>query len=131
MKTKIAFITGLFLLMAVHGNAQNQNHKDFFLGKWEGMTQGAPMGDMKIVISLDRKDGALAGSIKLGEQEEVNFTKTEEKETTVTLNFTSTHGYDVTLAMVKKDENKVEGTIDTSMMGGITYSATRTEAENK
>lgn len=127
----MAFLAGMFLLITVNGFAQTLSETEFFIGKWVGMTEGAPMGDMKIIISLERKDSTLGGLIKLGDQDEVKITNAEEKESTVILVFTSSHGYEVTLTMTKKDENNVEGTINTSMMGGITFSGTRETVEGK
>jgi hypothetical protein len=70
-------------------------------------------------VVLERKDDKLAGTIKIGEEDAVKFTKIEEKETTVKLYFTSTHGNDVNITMEKKDADHVTGAIDTSVMGSF------------
>jgi hypothetical protein len=108
---KITLISMSLVLFFLFTNSNAQNKPDFFVGKWDVLVTGIPSGDAKMIINLDRKDGKLAGTIKLGDETELTkFTSIEEKETSVTLNFPAS-GYDVRLTLDKKDENHVAGTL--------------------
>jgi hypothetical protein len=108
---KINLISMSLILCFLSMNSYAQNKTDFFAGKWDVLVTGIPSGDAKMIISLERKDGKLDGTIKLGDETELTkFTSIEEKETSITLNFPAS-GYDVRLTLEKKDDNHVEGTL--------------------
>jgi hypothetical protein len=125
-KTSFLIAGMLFFLLSVGVYGQTQTDADFFTGRWTGIVEGTPTGDMNIAISLERKDGLLDGMIRIGEQEEVKFSKIEEKETSVMFYFTSNSGYDVNLCMEKKDDNHVNGALSTSIAGTFGFTGERT-----
>jgi hypothetical protein len=114
-KVNVVFAGVLLLVLSIVTNAQNTT--DFFVGKWNLVAEGAPGGDTKMIVNLDRNEGKLTGTIKIGDQDDVKFSKAEEKEASLILYFTSTHGYDIKLVLEKKDDNHVTGTLDTGIMG--------------
>jgi hypothetical protein len=120
----------LFLLFSVSANAQIKAAVGYFVGKWHLTAESTPGGGSVLNVTLELKEGKLAGTIKIGEEDAVKFSKIEEKETSVKLYFTSTHGYEVTLNMEKKDDNNVSGAIDTSEMGSFPVKGERI-MENK
>ena len=118
MKKVNVFIAGIFLLLlSVGANAQTKTDADYFVGQWSLQSEGVPGGDSQMIVSLERKEGKLEGTIKIGEENEKEFSRIEEKETSVKLYWTSNHDNNVNLYLEKKDDNHVSGTIDTSVMG--------------
>lgn len=108
---KINLIAASLILFFLSVNSNAQNKPDFFTGRWDVLVTGIPSGEAKMIISLERKDGKLDGTIKLGDETELTkFTSIEEKETSITLNFPAS-GYDVRLNLEKKDDNHVAGTL--------------------
>jgi hypothetical protein len=116
-KVNVFFAVAFFLLLSVGANAQSKTGADYFVGQWNVLPQGTLGGDSQMIVSLERKEGKLDGTIKIGEENEIKFSRIEEKETSVKLYFTSSHGNNVNLYVEKKDDNHVNGTIDTSVMG--------------
>lgn len=118
MKKVILFFTGvLLLLLSVSANAQTSTGVDYFIGQWNVLAEGVPGGNSQMIVSLERKEGILDGMIKIGEENAIKFSKIEEKETSVKLYFTSSHGNNISLFLEKKDGNHLGGSIDTSVMG--------------
>lgn len=118
MKKVNVFFAGVFLLLlSVGANAQTKTGGDYFVGQWNLLATGTPGGDAQMIVNLERKEGKLAGTIKIGEENEIKFSGIEEKETSVTLNFTSNHGYAIKLYLEKKDDNHVTGTMTIADMG--------------
>jgi hypothetical protein len=129
-KVNLFFAGVFFLLLSVGANAQTKAVTDYFAGKWRVTAESAPGDGSDMNVTLERKEGKLTGTIKIGEEDVVKFSKIEEKETSVKLYFTSTHGNDVTLIMEKKDDDHVGGAIDTSIMGSFPLKGERIK-ENK
>jgi|WetSurSiteA1Bulk_404760.scaffolds.fasta_scaffold05307_2 hypothetical protein len=126
MKKINLLVAGMVLiLLSVVVNGQTKTDADFFTGLWTGIAEGTPAGDMNIAVSLGRIDGMLDGMIKIGEQENVKFSRIEEKETAVTLYFTSNSGYDISLYLEKKDDNHVNGALSTSIAGTFGFTGER------
>jgi len=119
-----------FLLLAIGANAQTKTGINYFVGKWHLIADGAPGGGSDMKVTLELKEGKLAGAIKIGEEEAVKFSKIEEKGTSVKLYFTSTHGNDVNLSMEIKDDDNVGGAIDTSVMGSFEIKGERIKENN-
>jgi len=114
----LSVFAGVFLLLlSVGSNAQTKTGADYFVGQWNLLAEGTPGGDQKMIVSLERIEGKLYWTIKIGEENEIKFSGIEEKETSVTLNFTSNHGYAIKLYLEKKDDNHVSGTIIITDMG--------------
>ena len=112
MKKITSFFAGLlFILVSFTANAQSKAPADYFSGKWTVGVEGTPNGDSKMTMNLTRKDGTLGGIIITKEGEApITISKVEETEKSVTVYFT-TNGYDVYLALEKKDEDRVMGTL--------------------
>lgn len=87
------------------------NSGTFFVGKWKIIPSGLPGGDNPMIVSLERKDGNLTGTLK-GENapEVIEFYSVTEKAESVTLNFKSGE-HDVNMTLYKKDDSNVTGSI--------------------
>jgi hypothetical protein len=93
------------------GIANVQTNPDFFPGQWNLLVAGTPNGDVKMIVSLARKDGKLDGTIKIGAEgysEPLKLTRTEEKGASLTIYFTA-EGHDLSIFLEKKDENHLAG----------------------
>jgi hypothetical protein len=111
MKKVKSILTGLVLLLfAVGVKAQNAN-ADYFAGKWSVLLKGLPNGDTKMFFVLEKKDTTMTGVVQDSTGTEVaKIDKVELKENTATVYF-SAQGYDVNLAMTKKDDDHVTGSL--------------------
>jgi len=112
------FYAGVFfLLLSIGTNAQTKAGVDYFVGKWNLSAETVPGGGAKMVVTLERKEGKLEGTIEVGDEGKIKFSKIEEKGSSVTLYFTSSHSNDVSINLEKKDDNHVGGSVDTAVMG--------------
>jgi hypothetical protein len=112
MKKLQLLIPGLFLLILVSVNLKAQDKTDYFIGKWNIFVAGTPNGDVKFILSLERKDGVLSGTVN---EEATNVeiskvTKVEEKDQTITAYFFA-QGHDLSLFLDKKDDTHVIGNL--------------------
>lgn len=90
---------------------ETPNSGTFFVGKWKIIPSGLPGGDNPMIVSLERKDGKLVGTLKGEEAAEViDFYSVTERPESVSLNFRSGQ-HDVSMTLNKKDENNVTGSI--------------------
>lgn len=122
---KLSFVLTVFVLFLVTVNANAGDTTSYFVGKWKVLTVGTPNGDATSIITLERKDGKLTGTMNSqGTTESIKFTNVEEKENSVTVYF-SASGYDVYMVLEKKDENHVKG----SMMDMFDVSGERVKEE--
>jgi hypothetical protein len=128
MKKLCSVFAGLFLLLTSFTlSAQTKPAEDYFAAKWDMVFEGLPQGDPRMIISLERKDGKLGGSIMDSAQKEIaKISKVEEKDKSVTVYFTA-QGYDVTLDMTKKDEDNITG----NLMGMFEAKGVRIKEEIK
>jgi hypothetical protein len=113
MKKMKSILTGLVLLLfAVGVKAQTQTaNADYFAGKWSVLLKGLPNGDTKMFFVLEKKDTSMTGVVQDSTGTEVaKIDKVELKENTATVYF-SAQGYDVNLAMTKKDDDHVTGSL--------------------
>jgi hypothetical protein len=111
MKNLKFILVGVFCLVSVFTMKAQDKPVDYFAGKWNVMVTGTPNGDAKMLVTLERVDGKLSGTLlNSGQGEPTKFSRVEEKENSVTLYFTSS-GYDVYLQLEKKDENIVKGSM--------------------
>lgn len=123
--SNVKFCIGCVLIFLLTISSQAQNKTDYFVGKWKVLTVGTPNGDATSIITLERKDGKLVGTMNgQGTTESIKFTNVEEKENAVTVYFTAS-GYDVYMVLEKKDENHVKG----SMMDMFDVSGERVKEE--
>jgi hypothetical protein len=126
MKKVNRILAGVFfLLLSIGVNAQNKTGVDYFAGQWNLLSQGTPGGDTQMLVNLNRIEGKLAGIIKIGDENEIKFSRIEEKETSVMLNFTSNHGYNLNLFLEKKDDNHVGGSLTIADMGSFNITGER------
>lgn len=124
---KLVFICAMMLLMAANAftaNAQGES-KEYFIGKWQVSVPGLPMGDVDMIVELNRVDGNLKGTISALNQT-VEVERITEREKSVTLYFVG-EGYDVDLTLIKKNQNEVTG----DMMGQFDATGKRIKADNK
>ncbi|MEP7107197.1 MAG: hypothetical protein ABI760_04430 [Ferruginibacter sp.] len=112
MKKVRLVLAALFLLgLSINTDAQTQPAADYFAGKWYLLIEGLPQGDPRMIVSLQRKDGKLEGSIMDSTQKETaKISSVEEREKSVTVYFTA-NGYDVNLEMNKKDEDNITASL--------------------
>lgn len=107
-KVKIILAT-LVLLVSFSISAQNE-HKDYFVGKWNVVAVGTPSGDSKMIVSLSRKNGKLEGTIIRTGQDPKEISKVEETLNSVKVYFRHLF-YKVKLTLIEKDENHVAGSL--------------------
>lgn len=65
-KVSIIISTIILVLIATSGsiNAQSKNTGEkYFLGKWNAMVYGVPDGDTKMVITIEKKDDKISGTL--------------------------------------------------------------------
>ena len=97
---------------------------DFFTGSWDIVFIGTPNGDAKSVLTLERKDGKLAGymvSQAKADAEKNPLTEIEEEKDKIIIHF-SAAGYDnLSTDLSKVDANNLEG----KLMGMFDTKATR------
>jgi hypothetical protein len=100
----------LFIGIAISGSAQAPAVSDFYVGKWDVVVIGTPQGDAKMVLSLNRKDGKLAGEIlNPTDSTSVPLTSIEEAaENKLSINF-SMMGYDLNIPFEKADDDNIKG----------------------
>lgn len=104
-----ATFTLLFFTLAV--TAQSKTGADYFEGTWNVLLKGVPGGDAKMFVVLEKKDTAMAGAVQDSTGKEMSkIDKIELAGDTVTVYFTA-QGYDVYLAMTKKDDDHVTGSL--------------------
>jgi hypothetical protein len=110
MKKLIVFFSTVFILLlssALH--AQSTTGADYFSGKWNVLLKDVPGGDRPIIIILEKQDSTLTGVVQDGKGIEFSkITKAELKGTELTIYF-SGEGHDLSLLMVKKDEDHITG----------------------
>lgn len=110
-KVSLLFAGLFFLLLSMSVNAQSKTGADYFEGKWSVLLKGLPQGDSKMVFVLEKKDATLTGVVQDTTGKEISkIDKIEITETTATIYFNA-QGYDVNLAMTKKDDDHVTGSL--------------------
>lgn len=107
----------LFALLVIGGvsakaQTKNEEAEKFFIGTWKLMVYGLPSGDTEMYLTIEKKDGALTGSIgeKAG-KEASKLTKASIDKNTFNANFIG-GGFNVPLYIDKKDEGTVEGSMN-------------------
>jgi glucan biosynthesis protein len=112
MKKLSSLLAGLFFLaLSFTATAQTKTGAEYFAGKWSVLVKGTPNGDSKMLFVLENKEGKLSGVVQDTTGKEVSkIDNAELKGDEVTLYF-NTNGYDVTLALKKKDEDHATGSV--------------------
>jgi hypothetical protein len=109
-KFKSVFI-GIILLLGVVVVKAQTTGADYFAGKWSVLVKGLPSGDTKMFFVLAKKDTSMTGAVQDSTGTEIaKIDKVELKENTATVYF-SAQGYDVNLAMTKKDDDHIIGSL--------------------
>jgi len=127
MKKKLnAIIAGFcFMFLAVTAQAQSTTGAEYFTGKWSVLIKGTPNGDGKMLVTLEKLDTTLTGTIQDSTgQLNTKIDKVEIDGDKITLYF-NTQGYDVNLEMDKKDDDHITG----SMMGMFDAEGERVKAQ--
>ncbi|MBL4559372.1 MAG: hypothetical protein JKX79_00155 [Labilibaculum sp.] len=107
-KVKLILFGMLFSLIALAGNAQND---DYFVGKWNFEIVGTPSGDTQSTLTFERKDGELGGTMESEGKALITFSRVELDGDEITAYFTSDSGYDVYFYLEKIDGNNAEGSM--------------------
>ena len=112
MKKINAIVIGsLLLLFAVSTNAQSKTGADFFAGKWKVLVTGTPYGDLKRIYVLEKNENTLTGIVQDSTGKEITkCSKVEVKDNEVTLYYQAM-GNDVSIALIKKDDDHVTGSV--------------------
>jgi hypothetical protein len=99
------------LLLSTVLNGQTKSGYDFFAGGWKVFVGGTPMGDVKMVVSFEKINSQVKGSIQdsTGKQMfEVLSTEIDQQKASV--NFMGSQG-EVPLILEKKDDDHLTGNI--------------------
>jgi len=122
MKSKIALLSGLMLLIAMNfGFASPAYSPEYFEGKWSVLVKGTPQGDATIPMRFETKDGATKGYFigdESGQEQEMSSASIIDGVLTAAFNI---QGYDVDINMSEVDSDNAAG----SLMGMFDLSATR------
>lgn len=111
MKNFKSILIGLFSLLFIIGAKAQTAGVDYFAGKWSVLVKGLPNGDAKMFFVLEKKDTTMTGVVQDSTGTEISkIDKVELKENTATVYF-SAQGYDVNLAMTKKDDDHITGSL--------------------
>jgi len=95
--------------------------EDYFMGKWKTMIKGIPQGDMDVTLTVEKKDGKLAGSIfNPKDNKTIAFDTAEIKDGMLAATFTN-QGYSISLSLGKKDDDNIAG----AMMNQFDVTGTR------
>jgi hypothetical protein len=110
-KLSVIFAAIFLAVLSLGVNAQTKSNADYFAGKWNVIVEGTPNGDSKMIVSLEKKDTTLSGSILDSTNTEIaKITRIDQKDKSVTVYFTA-QGYDVYLSMDRKDEDHFTGNL--------------------
>ncbi len=106
----------LFLGATATCFSQTAAPADFFAGKWEITVLNSPKGDVVFQTDLIRKDGVLTGDL-VEKGDPANGTrkilKAEETTDKLVLVFESSQGGEMSLDLVKVDNDNLKGTLYT------------------
>ncbi|ARK12674.1 hypothetical protein [Fibrivirga algicola] len=106
-----------FLVLGLAGSSFAQTTTtatpaDFYAGKWEVAIAGTPMGDVKLVADLVRKDGKLTGDL-LNTADAASgkrpITKVDESADKLVLYFNSEQAGELAIELKKVDNDTLKG----------------------
>jgi hypothetical protein len=98
----------VMMLLLIASNADAQQSGNYFVGKWELLILDAPDGDIKMTMSVDRKDEKLEATLQMSA--EIKITDIRETENSIKFSF-FTSGYDIDLYIEKVDDDNVKGSV--------------------
>lgn len=108
---KLCLIFTAILVVFLCVNARAQTTTDYFPGKWIVSVTGTPRGDVKMIFILERKDGALTGTVQdTTGKEMTKIISIEEKDKTINAAF-NVHSYDLTLLLEPVDDDHIKGSL--------------------
>lgn len=125
MKKTIPILCLLLLTVAVKSFSQTTttptststtSNTDFFAGKWEVAIAGTPMGDVKLMTTLLRKDGKLTGDlVNLADTAggKRPITKVEESVDKLVIYFDSSQAGELSIELKKVDDDNLKGSLMT------------------
>jgi hypothetical protein len=106
-----SFILILAAFLAVLGVTAQNPTTEYFKGSWNILCKGTPQGDAKMVFKLEKVSDSLTGVVLDTAGVEISkMSKIEQKDNQITVYFTA-QGYDVNVALIKKDDNHVTGSL--------------------
>lgn len=113
MKKLNTFVAGLvLLLLSFQIQAQTKKGFDYFAGKWKISIPGTPLGDLKRLIILEKKENTLSGVVKddAAGNEIAKISKIEVKDNEVTIYYHA-NDIDVVLVVTRKDDDHITGSV--------------------
>src|SRR6476659_3579565 len=111
MKKFRSIFIGLFILLLAAGVKAQTANADYFAGKWSVLVKGLPNGDARMFFVLEKKDTSMTGVVQDSTGTQISkIDKVELNGNTATVYF-SAQGYDVNMAMTKKDDDHVTGSL--------------------
>lgn len=113
MKKSALLITLVFLFIFSIGiNAQTKSGYDFFAGQWNVIVEGAPQGNVKMVVNFEKINNILSASIKDSTGKDLyKVTNAVIDKDQAVITFIGSQSSDVPLTLRKKDEASVTGDI--------------------
>lgn len=85
--------------------------EDYFMGKWKATIKGIPQGDTDVALTVEKKDGKLAGSMfNSKDNTTVPFDTIEIKDGLLAVTFTA-QGYSINMSLGKKDDDNIAGSV--------------------
>lgn len=127
MKKHKLILAGLVALVFIAGKTQAQTTATAapaastatpaagtLAGKWDILFKGLPTGDTHIIFTVVEQDGKLSGTYQdLETKKDMPLTKVEKDDKGIVLYFTA-QGYDVNVAVERKDD---DDHVKANMMG--------------
>jgi hypothetical protein len=112
MKKLSILIIGMFLCIFTSSlNAQSKTGFEYFKGKWD-VTVDAPNGAAKMVVEFTKTGDSVTATLKGSDGKELyKVNRTEIKDERAVIYFTGSQGNEVDLALSKKDDNNVSGSV--------------------
>jgi hypothetical protein len=99
------------VVLTLTATGQSKTGADYFEGTWNVLLKGVPGGDAKMFIVLEKKDTTMSGVVQDSTGKEMSkIDKVDLSGDTVTVYFVAQE-YDVNLAMTKKDDDHVTGSL--------------------
>jgi hypothetical protein len=118
---KFSILVFFFATLLFSSSTMAQTTEDYFVGDWEVQIKDTPMGNITVVLTLERVDGKLVGKfVDNASGSETKMNDITENENSLTLNFTSEYG-DLYLTIQREDDENVSG----SLMDSFAVSGTR------
>jgi hypothetical protein len=85
---------------------------DYYVGKWDILIEGTPMGDVKLLADLTRKEGKLTGELtSTADNTKLTIISITETADKLTINFDTTQAGEVSLELAKVDDDNMKGAI--------------------